>query len=141
MTMKQLMVSLTLLVFVMACRKHESAESLRLKTEKLVKGKWMVDSVVRVRYEPIQTYHSSTVYRGAAADSVLFGNDLIAHNYCSEIPIALTASYGMVNYRQIGWGNDFWYITHINANTMVIEKDANYVDQNRRLVQRFYFHR
>jgi len=140
--MKNYLFSLLAVVwFLSACRKHDSAESLRLKTEGAIRGQWIVDSVAKEYYEPIPVFKNKTVYIGQPGDSVIFTQSEAVYNHCAEIPIPMSSTFGMVNYRQLGWGNDFWYVSHISSKRLIIEKDANYVDRNQRVVQRFYFHR
>ena len=130
-----IILSATFLLF--SCAKEDIGPKLRREAHEKILGKWNIEKIVQQQYEPIPTLVSTNEYAGTSNDYYIFKSDeVVAINTTSTPQTDL--NFEVINPYQIWIGDDVWRITELSDKKLILNKDRNDVDKNKRSVTNIY---
>ena len=130
-----LILSATFLLF--SCTKEDIGPKLKREAHEKILGKWNIEKIVQQQYEPIPTLVSTNEYTGTSNDYYFFKSDeVVAINTTSTPQTDL--NFEVVNPYQIWIGDDAWRITELSDKKLILNRDRNDVENNKRSVTNIY---
>src|SRR5690349_9181091 len=120
-----------------SCSKEDVAPKLKREAHEKILGKWNIEKIVQQEYEPIPTLFSTNEYAGTTNDYYFFKSDeVVAINTTSTPQTDL--NFEVINPYQIWIGDDAWRITELSDKKLILNRDRNDVDNNKRSVTNIY---
>ena len=121
-----------------ACKKENVAAKLTAETHQQLQGEWKIERIVKEVYEPIPTLSTREEYSGKPTDYYRFRSDHLVDITLPQPGQSTEERYEVVNPYQLFIGMDVWWIEELTATKLLLKKDHNHVDENRRYLTKIY---
>jgi hypothetical protein len=128
------------LFLVSSCIPEDVGPQMRKDAEAKVRGPWKVDKTIDQVYDPISTLHSTTEYVGNTGDHYIFNANNILSIATQQVG-EVERNYEVINPYQVLIGGEVWRIDALTDTQLLLIKDLNKVDENKRYVTRVYLKR